>query len=81
MFGIHVFNHRQQCPPTTCPFSLLSDDQGKISLDNLRSAVKETKLKFSNQDLDEMMAEADLNGDGYVDKDEFVAIMMRTNLF
>ena len=44
-------------------------------------AAKETKLKFSNQDLEDMMTEADLNGDGYVDKEEFVKIMLQTNLF
>ena len=62
-------------------FGYLSDENGKISVDNLKTAAKETKLKLSNQDLDDMMAEADLNGDGYVDKDEFVKIMLQTNLF
>ena len=31
--------------------------------------------------MEEMMEEADTNGDGYVDPDEFIRIMLQTNLF
>ena len=40
-----------------------------------------TGLKFSKQELEEMMIEADINGDGLIDKEEFTKIMLQTNLF
>ena len=59
----------------------LLENQGKLSIENLKEASKEAGVKFSQQDLEDMMEEADLNGDGYVDKDEFIKIMLQTNLF
>ena len=62
-------------------FMSLLENQGKLSIENLKEASKEAGVKFSQQDLEDMMEEADLNGDGYVDKDEFIKIMLQTNLF
>lgn len=50
-------------------------------MDSLKKACIVTGLKFSKQELEEMMIEADINGDGFVDKEEFTKIMLRTNLF
>ena len=36
---------------------------------------------FFLQDLQDMMEEADQNGDGFIDKEEFIKIMLQTNLF
>ena len=48
---------------------------------DLKQACRDSAVKFSKQELKEMMEEADLNGDGYVDKEEFIKIMLQTNLF
>ena len=50
-------------------------------MENLKQASKDAGVKFSKQELQEMMEEADQNGDGYVDKEEFIKIMLQTNLF
>jgi len=39
------------------------------------------KVKFKKQELQEMIEEADTNGDGMVDQEEFISIMLETNLF
>ena len=38
-------------------------------------------VKLNEQEIKEMIAEADRNGDSEVDADEFLTIMMKTNLF
>ena len=60
---------------------LSSDNAAKISMDNLKQACKDANVKFSKEELQYMMVEADLNGDGYVDQEEFIKIMLQTNLF
>ena len=62
-------------------FSLSTDKTGKISLDNLRSVCRDHGLKLSDQELKDMIQEADLDGDGKVNPSEFVKIMQKTNLF
>ena len=52
-----------------------------MSLNDLSLACKEAGVKFSKQELLDMMEAADLNGDGFVDKDEFIKVMLQTNLF
>ncbi|ESO84304.1 hypothetical protein LOTGIDRAFT_196719 [Lottia gigantea] len=54
---------------------------GSISLDNLIKICQETGLKFTKKDLEEMIVEADVNGDGLIDQNEFIRIMLQTNLF
>ncbi|KAL8623734.1 hypothetical protein ACOMHN_040080 [Nucella lapillus] len=57
------------------------DKTGQISLDNLRMACQEAGIKFTQTELEEMVEEADVNGDGQIDQSEFIRIMMQTNLF
>ncbi|XP_065186773.1 uncharacterized protein LOC135817499 [Sycon ciliatum] len=55
--------------------------KGKITLADLKRVSEETGERFSEQDLMEMIEEADRDGDNAVSKQEFVNIMLRTNLF
>jgi len=58
-----------------------ADNTGKISINNLRLASRQTGVKLSEQELQEMLFEADLDGDSEVSADEFIQIMLKTNLF
>ena len=57
------------------------DGTGQISLDNLKRACKEAGVKFTEQELRDMIEEADRNGNNMVDLEEFTNIMLKTNLF
>ena len=59
----------------------ISDSSGSITLDNLKQICTEAGMKFAQRDLEEMIEEADINGDGKVDQSEFIRIMLQTNLF
>ena len=50
-------------------------------MDNLKLACEEAGIKFTQKELEEMIEEADINGDGRVDQSEFIRIMLQTNLF
>ncbi|MBN3287218.1 CETN1 protein, partial [Polyodon spathula] len=57
------------------------DNDGKVTFDNLKKACQLAGIHFSHQKLREMIAEADTNGDGAVDREEFTKVMLKTNLF
>jgi len=57
------------------------DHSGNINLDKLRRACNAAGIKFTQKELEEMLEEADVNGDGKVDQSEFIRIMLQTNLF
>lgn len=50
-------------------------------MDNLKRACEDGGIKFAQKELEEMIEEADINGDGKVDQSEFIRIMLQTNLF
>ena len=58
-----------------------SEGTGRITLDNLKKACKEAGVKFTEQELRDMIEEADRNGDNEVDLQEFTNVMLKTNLF
>lgn len=58
-----------------------ADGSGHISVEKLQRACTLAGIKFTLQELEEMIEEADVNGDGHVDQSEFVRIMLQTNLF
>lgn len=51
------------------------DGNGVITADELRIAMTTLGEPLSKEDVDEMIAEADVNGDGVVDYEEFILMM------
>merc|ERR1719359_1083054 len=63
-------------------FRLFDDDStGKISLKNLKRVARELGETMTEEELQEMIDEADRDGDGEINEDEFLRIMKKTNLF
>lgn len=57
------------------------DKTGKISLDNLRTVAEQLGEKMTDGELEEMIREADLDKDGFVNDTEFIRIMKKTDLW
>lgn len=63
-------------------FNLLDlDKTGMITFDNLKSISKELNEEITDEELNEMIAEADLDGDFQINKQEFYNIMKKTSLY
>ena len=63
-------------------FRLFDEDEtGRISFKNLKRVAKELGENMSDEEIQEMIDEADRDGDGEINEDEFVRIMKKTNLF
>ena len=63
-------------------FRLFDDDEtGKISFRNLKRVANELGEKMSDEELQEMIDEADRDGDGEINQDEFFRIMKKTSLY
>ena len=63
-------------------FSLFDEEgTGKITVQALRRVAKELGETITDGELEEMISEADQDGDGAVTLDDFVKIMMSTNLY
>merc|ERR1712185_877700 len=63
-------------------FRLFDDDEtGKISFKNLKRVAKELGERMTDEELQEMIDEADRDGDGEANEEEFLRIMKKTNLF
>merc|ERR1712137_131632 len=63
-------------------FRLFDDDEtGKITFRNLKRVAKELGENMTDEELQEIIDEADRDGDGEVNEDEFQRIMKKTNLF
>ncbi|XP_020800782.1 caltractin [Drosophila serrata] len=62
-------------------FSFFDDDHtGRISLRNLKRVAKELGENLTDEELQEMIDEADTDGDGEVSKEEFFNLVKTTNL-
>uniref|UniRef100_A0A8C4WSR7 EF-hand domain-containing protein n=1 Tax=Gopherus evgoodei TaxID=1825980 RepID=A0A8C4WSR7_9SAUR len=63
-------------------FRLFDDDgTGKISFKNLKRVAKELGENLTDEELQEMIDEADRDGDGEVNEQEFLRIMKKTSLY
>ncbi|XP_028514856.1 caltractin [Exaiptasia diaphana] len=58
-----------------------TDKTGHITFDNLKNVSRLCGVNLNEQELKEMMQEADKDGDNQIDREEFVNIMLKTNLF
>ena len=63
-------------------FRLFDDDStGKISFKNLKRVAKELGENLTDEELQEMIDEADRDGDGEINEAEFLRIMKKTSLY
>ena len=63
-------------------FRLFDDDNtNKISFKNLKRVAKELGENMTDDEIQEMIDEADRDGDGEISEEEFYRIMRKTNLF
>jgi len=57
------------------------NSQGKITFENLQQIAAELGEGLNDEEVQEMITEADLDGDGVVNQDEFFRIMKKTSLY
>merc|ERR1712124_36651 len=63
-------------------FRLFDDDQtGSVSLKNLKRVSRETNQTLSDDELQEMLDDADKDGDGVLSEEEFLTMMKRLALY
>lgn len=63
-------------------FRLFDDDEtGKISFKNLKRVAKELGENLTDEELQEMIDEADTDGDGEINEQDFLRIMKKTSLY
>lgn len=63
-------------------FRLFDDDgTGKISFKNLKRVSRELGENLTDEELQEMIDEADRDGDGEINEQEFLRIMKKTSLY
>ena len=54
-------------------------ETGKVSLRNLKRVAKELCENMTDEELQEMIDEADRDGDGEVSEEEFIRILKKTS--
>lgn len=64
-------------------FGLFDEEKsGKITLNTLRKVAKDLgETNITDQELEEMIAEADTNGDGEVTVEDFIKLMQAANIY
>ena len=66
----------------TKAFALFDEEKnGKINLKTLKKIAKDLGETMTDQELEEMIVEADGDGDGEVTLEDFVKIMQSTNIY
>ena len=58
-----------------------SEERGKINFNDLKRVAKELGENMSDDELNEMIEEADRDGDGEINEEDFIRVMKKTNLF
>ncbi|XP_032487843.1 LOW QUALITY PROTEIN: centrin-4-like [Phocoena sinus] len=63
-------------------FKLFDDDNtGSISLNNIKGVAKELGENLTDDELQEVLDEADHDGDGEINEEEFLRMMQKTTLY
>jgi len=60
---------------------ICEDGHDKITLKSLRKTAEELGENMTKEELQEMIEEADRDGDGEIGEEDFIKIMKKTNLF
>jgi centrin-1 len=60
---------------------ICEENHDKITLKSLQKVAKELGENMTNEELQEMIDEADRDGDGEIGEEDFIKIMKKTNLF
>jgi len=72
-------DHIEECKKI---HSLISDDSTeKINLSSLQKLCKDLGENISDEELQEMIDEADKSGIGEVSQDDFIQLMKKINIF
>ena len=58
-----------------------TNNKGYLTFADLRHAADDVDCKLSNRMIREMVDEADTSGDGQINLDEFITMMLRTSAF
>lgn len=58
-----------------------ADEKGKIAFKDLKRVAQELGEALSDEEIQEMIEEADRDGDGEVTEEDFLRIMKKANLF
>ena len=58
-----------------------AEEKGKIGFKDLKRVAKELGENMTDEELNEMIEEADRDGDGEISEEDFIRIMKKTNLF
>ena len=78
MNAIEIDKDSNQEEELRARFTLFDKDgNGLITRDELRDVMTQLGEKMSEDDIDEMIEDADKNGDGMINYEEFVAYMMQ----
>ena len=64
-----------------CFRMLDTNNKGYLTFADLRLAADDVDCKLSNRMIREMVDEADTSGDGQINLDEFMIMMLRTSAF
>lgn len=59
----------------------IDDDSDKITFKHLKKVAKDLGENMTDEELQEMIDEADRDGDGAISENDFLKIMSKTNLF
>merc|ERR1712110_1240077 len=75
----HKILNRDPVEEINKAFKLFDDDNtGRVTFKNLKRVAKELGERLTDEELQEMIDEADRDGDGEVGNDEFQRIMKKT---
>lgn len=78
----HKMNEKDTKEEILKAFKLFDDDEtGAISFDNLKRVAMELGENITDEELQEMIDEADRDGDGQVNEQEFLHIMKKTSIY
>ena len=69
--------HRHTLNPLPLPLFFFSSHTGKISFRNLKRVAKELGENMTEEELQDMIDQADRDGDGEINPEEFYRIMKK----